>query len=366
MSRPTVLICIDGLDPAYLDAGDTPVLDEIGKSGFSAIGRSMMPSVTNVNNVSIVTGRYPDSHGIGSNYRLVRETSEEIYMESAEYIQSETIFERAASRGLTSILVTAKDKLRTLLGEGATVAVSSERPPDELVDSVGRPPGIYTVDVNAWVIGAATWLMSQHPADIVYISTTDYAMHTYAPEEPEARRHTRLLDSALGRLADTHPDATVLVTADHGMSRKSRMVDIRDALAVHGIVANPVPIIKDRYVVHHSNLGGCIYIYLESGDVEAAVEALRDIPGVEEALTREQAAQDLRLPHDRIGDVVVTGEPDVVFGDAQQVALPRGLRSHGSAHERRVPIIGYNGDFDGFTFEENRDIGRYVFERALA
>ena len=39
------------------------------------------------------------------------------------------------------------------------------------------------------------------------------------------------------------------------------------------------------------------------------------------------------------------------------------LRSHGSLYERDVPIIGYGSDFDGFEFRENRDIGRYVFQR---
>ena len=81
---------------------------------------------------------------------------------------------------------------------------------------------------------------------------------------------------------------------------------------------------------------------------------------------RDQAVKELRLHHDRIGDVVVTADSDAVFGDTSQVQLPPRLRSHASAHERDVPLFGYNGDFDGFAFEENRDLGRYVFEHVLA
>ena len=73
-----------------------------------------------------------------------------------------------------------------------------------------------------------------------------------------------------------------------------------------------------------------------------------------------------RLCGERIGDIVVTGEQDVVFGDSAEVEIPPNLRTHGSTHEGPVPLIGYNGDFAGFSFEENRDIGRYVFERVLA
>ena len=369
MPKTTVLICIDGLDPEYLDACDVPNLRRLGHEGFLKIGQSMMPSVTNVNNVSLVTASYPEVHGISSNYRLVRESGDEVYMESGEYILAETLFQRATSQGRTSILVTSKDKLRTLLADGVTVTVSSEQPPRWVVEGVGPPPQIYSLEVNGWVIRAASYIMSRQPADVVYITTTDYAMHTYAPNEPESQQHMTILDDAIGELLSAHPDVTLLLTADHGMSAKSRMVDLREALARYGIAANPVPIIKDRYVVHHSNLGGCMFVYLESDPPEVvsrAVEILQETPGVEEALTREDGAARFKLHYDRIGDIVVTGEPDVVFGDPSEVDLPPRLRSHASAHERRIPLMGYNGDFEGFSFEENRDLGRYVFERVLA
>ena len=376
--RTTVVICIDGFDPEYLDACEIPNLRELGRRGFLKLGRCMMPSVTNVNNVSLVTASYPETHGISSNYRLVRETGEEIYMESSEYILAETLFQRAQRQDKKSILVTSKDKLRTLLSAGATVTVSSERAPGPLVGAIGEPPEIYSLEVNGWVIRAGSHLMSQHPADLVYITTTDYAMHTYAPDEPESRRHMTILDDAIGDLVEAHPDVTLLVTADHGMSPKTSMVDLPGTLARYGIKANAVPIIKDRYVVHHSNLGGCMFIYLDSGDsresgepggqdgIAEATRVLQATPGVEEALTREEAVERYRLHYERIGDIVVTGAPDVVFGDPASVEMPPRLRSHASAHERSIPLIGYNGDFEGFSFEENRDIGRYVFERVLS
>ena len=368
MPNTTVVIRIDGFDPEYLEACETPNMRRLGGKGFLKTGLSMMPSVTNVNNVSLVTARYPEVHGICSNYRLVRETGGEIYMESGDYILAETMFQRAHQRGNTSILVTSKDKLRTLLGGGATVAVSSERPPEWVVEGVGPPPAVYSLEVNGWVIKAGSYIMSRRPADLVYITTTDYAMHTYGPDEPESQMHMSILDDAIGGLVETHPNVTLLMTADHGMSAKSRMVDLKDALAKYGIRATAVPIIKDRYVVHHSNLGGCMFIYLESPEADGTDEALkvlRETAGVQEALAREESATKFRLHYDRIGDILVTGEADVVFGDQSEVEMPPGLRSHASVHERGVPIMGYNGEFGGFTFEENRDVGRYVFERVL-
>ena len=372
--RTTVIITIDGLDPQYLAVCEAPNLRELGRRGFHKTGKCMMPSVTNVNNVSIVTGQYPSEHGISSNYRLVRETGEGIYMESGDYILSETFFQRARRLGARTILSTSKDKLRTLLSEGADLAISSERAPDWAVESVGPPPPIYSLEVNGWTIRAAGHAMKLEPADIVYISTTDFAMHTYAPDEPESQLHVKILDDAIGELVESHPDVTLFITADHGMSPKTRMVDLSDVLKRQGISAESAPIIKDRYVVHHNNLGGCMFIYFDqdqSARIDDAIQALMDTDGVERVYTRQEAAAELRLNYDRIGDLVVTGDAETVFGPSEiedawhDTGAGRGLRSHASAHEQDIPIIGYNGNFDGFDFNENRDLGRYVFERVL-
>ena len=364
MPNPTVIICVDGLDPDYLDACEMPVLKGLAAGGIFKQGRSMMPSVTNVNNVSLVTASYPESHGICSNYWVEQESGEGTYMESNSFVLIETMFQRATAQRKNSILVTSKDKLRTLLGD-ATITVSSERPPGWVVDAMGPPPEIYSLEVNAWVIRAGSFVMERRPWDIAYITTTDYAMHTYAPDEPQSARHLAMLDEAIGELVQAHPAATLLLTADHGMNSKSRLVDLKDELARRGIESRPEPVIKDRYVVHHQNLGGCMFVYLDTRDVAEAVKVLRETRGVEEALPREEAAQLLRLNAERIADIVVTGAADVVFGDASEVDRPAGLRSHGSHHERAVPIIGHNGDFRDFLFQENRDVGRYVFEKVL-
>ncbi len=366
MDGPTIIICIDGFDPEYLEAADMPNLRDIGRKGFLTTGKSMMPSVTNVNNVSLVTASYPSEHGICSNYRWDRETGEGFYVEAAEYIRSQTMFRRADELGMTSIVVTAKDKLRTLVGVDATMAVSSERAPDWIAAAVGDPPEIYSLEVNGWVIDVGNFLMKERPVDIAYLTTTDFAMHMNPPDHPDALRHMAILDDAIGRLAADHPDAAILVTADHGMNAKTELVDLKAVLSARGIESNPVAIIKDRYVLHHSNLGGCMYVYLEPARVPEAIEVLRDTPGVDDAMTREEAAAGFDLRPDSIGDIVVTAGAHVVFGDADEVSLPEGLRSHGSVHERDIPIVGYNGDFEGFEFRENRDAGRYVFERVLA
>jgi len=216
------------------------------------------------------------------------------------------------------------------------------------------------------VVNAAQYILGREQFDLAYVTTTDYAMHTFSPGEPESLRHIEILDEAIGKLVESIPQIQVLITADHGMSAKDKMIHLPEVLAAHGINGQAVPIIKDMYTAHHSNLGGCIYVYLEPEDVDRAVEVLKQVDGVEYALPRQEAARRFRLMPGRIGDVMVLGSPGVVFGDPQEVDLPAALRSHGSLHEERVPVIGYGGSFGGFQFRENVDLGRYVFQHVLA
>ena len=365
MDQTTIIVMVDGLDPEYLECCPTPRIRELAGAGFMLEAKAMMPTVTNVNNVSLITASYPKEHGITSNYWLNQEDASEHYMESAEYVETQTMFQRAEAMGARSLLVTAKDKLRRLLSAGTTLNVSSEQPPDWVASGVGEPPPIYSIEVNQWVMQAANYILEREKFDLVYLTTTDFAMHTYSPKHPESARHLSLLDEAIGKIMDTVPDARILITADHGMSSKTKMINLEGVLADKGIHSQAVPIIKDRYTVHHSNLGGCIYIYLDDADTATALDVLNNTEGVDQAFSREEAAERFRLMPQRIGDIMALGAESVVFGDPAQVTMPEELRSHGSLHEERVPIIGCGPGFEGFEFRENRDLGRYVFERVL-
>ena len=68
MAATTILVMIDGLDPEYLEQCPAPNLQRFASEGFHVAAGGMMPSVTNVNNTSMVTGHYPAQHGIVSNY----------------------------------------------------------------------------------------------------------------------------------------------------------------------------------------------------------------------------------------------------------------------------------------------------------
>lgn len=343
MSRKIVIICVDGLGPDYLEAAPTPAIDRMGRDGVFVVGSDVIPSVTNVNNVSVITGTPPARHGITSNYWLDRQTGEEQFMESAAFVLQPTVLERARQRGMTTALLTSKLKLLRLLDAGADYAVAAEDPDADLRAAIGDPPGIYSPGINPWLFQALAEVLRRRDPDVVYCSTTDGVMHKNPPESEQSCEHLSRLDAILGRIVDENPGREFYLTADHGMSAKTRGVDLERVLAAAGIEARALPIIKDRYVAHHQNLGGASYVYLERPEaVGEALAALRQCGGVDEVYSRDEAAATFELMPDRIGDAFVLGSRETVFGSFDAVEVEVRLRSHGSRHESAVPIISYN------------------------
>ena len=340
--RTRLIICLDGIGPEYLAASHTPAFAELGRRGWFTIGQGAMPSVTNVNNASIVTGGPPALHGITANYYFDRAAGRSVYMESADFVLAPTMFEKAVRHGKRSAVITAKDKLRTLIARGAGEVISAESPPTWLADSVGAPPPILSVEVNHWLFRAAVALCRARPPDLLYLTLTDYAQHKFAPEAEESQVNMATLDSLLADLLNTGPEFTVVAAADHGMRAKTRGLDLGKILAEAGIAADAIPIIKDRYVVHHQNLGGSAYVYLEDmAQLAEAVALLQSEPGVESVWEREAAATEFQLHRDRIGDLFVLASEETVFGSLPSAREEVSVRSHGCRHTRPIPIIGY-------------------------
>ena len=211
-----VAICLDGCEPAYLDVaigkGLMPNLARMRETGTDRLAHSVIPSFTNPNNLSIATGRPPAVHGICGNYLIDPDTGEEVMMNDVRFLRAPTIFSQFYEAGSRVAMVTAKDKLRALLGAGLkfdedrAVAFSSERSGettkaehgiDNASDWLGMPvPEVYSAELSEFVFAAGVKLLKEFRPDVMYLSTTDYIQHKYAPEQQGALdflRHVRPL-----------------------------------------------------------------------------------------------------------------------------------------------------------------------------
>ena len=364
-----VIGMIDGFGLDYMDAQPMPSLQSMEALGAKHDVKAIMPTVTNVNNVSISCGVLPSEHGLTGNSYFNEGTGEADYMESAAFLLRPTLSERAARCGVKSALLTCKKKTINLLAKDAEIAIAAEEPPPGFVARYGEPGNIYSREINYWLWKVAGDLLATRPdLGVVYVHTTDYPMHMWAPDREESQEHLAMLDRLIGEAADTAPDAAFFLTADHGMNYKKRCWDLDKALGARGTqVRFALSAEKDRYVTHHRTFGGTAYVWLNrADDAPAVTQRLLGLDGVERVIPREEAAREFGLMPSRIGELVVLGDQDTVFGElpGETEALEPSYRSHGSLYESDVPIVIYNykGELPpAASFGRNADAASFLF-----
>ncbi|MEZ2330228.1 phosphonoacetate hydrolase [Mesorhizobium sp. RCC_202] len=367
---PAIAICLDGCEPAYLDeaikAGLMPALVRIKEKGTVRFAHSVIPSFTNPNNLSIATGRPPSVHGICGNYLYERETGKEVMMNDPRFLRAPTIFQAFYDAGAKVAVVTAKDKLRALLGkglafdEGRALCFSAEKSDtttkaEHGIDNASKHfglavPEVYSAELSEFVFAAGVQLLKEFRPDIMYLTTTDYVQHKYAPGVPQANAFYEMFDKYLTELDAL--GAAIVVTADHGMKPKHHADGSPNVVYVQDLLdewlgkdaARVILPITDPYVVHHGALGSFATAYLPKGADQADIMArLAKIEGIMLVVDSPTACERFELPADRIGDIVLISTENKTIGTSEHrhdlAALNEPLRSHGGLTEQEVPFI---------------------------
>lgn len=367
---PTVVICIDGSEPGYIEkaieAGLAPNMARFMKTGSNLIADCVIPSFTNPNNLSIITGRPPKIHGIAGNFFYDPATGTEVMMNDPKFMRAPTILAGMHDAGYKVAMVTAKDKLRLLLSNGLdystgrAIAFSSEKADkanraengiDHVTDFVGMGvPDVYSADLSEFVFAAGVKLVETFRPDLMYLSTTDYIQHKAAPGSKIANDFYAMIDRYVGKLDSL--GCFIVATADHGMNDKhhadlSPNVLYLEPLFDEWIGAGKARVIlpiTDPYVVHHGALGSFATVYIaDTTQSHDLIERLKRVEGVERAMTKEQACDEFELPPDRLGDLVVISTRHKTLGTSAAKhdlsGLTEPLRSHGGLTEQKVPMI---------------------------
>ena len=368
--QPVVVVCVDGSEPGYIEraveAGRAPWFAKVLKHGTNLVGDCVVPSFTNPNNLSIVTGRPPAVHGISGNYFLDPDTGKEVMMNDPKFLRVETLFPAFQRAGLKIAVVTAKDKLRGLLGKGLELGAgracsfSSEKSDkatlaDNGIENVNAlvgmgVPDVYSAGLSEFVFAAGVKLMERDRPEIMYLSTTDYIQHKHAPGTPVANDFYAMMDGYLAKLDAM--GCTIVVTADHGMNAKFGADGQPDVMYLQDLFdkwlgtdkARVILPITDPYVVHHGALGSYAVVYLPAGaSAQEWAAKVKALPGIEAVLTRDEAAARFELPADRLGDLIVVSTRHKVLGTSASrhdlSGLTEPLRSHGGISEQKVPLI---------------------------
>ena len=368
---PLVVICCDGSEPDYMEMamaeGLMPNLKKMIAKGENTRGLCVIPSFTNPNNLSIVTGSPPAVHGICGNYLIDPVTGLETMMNDPKWLRAPTIFEKFQKAGAKIAVITAKDKLRLLLGkglvfDGTAVAFSSEHADKATLNDNGiegvcamvgmAVPEVYSAELSEFVFAAGVKLLASMKPDLMYLSTTDYVQHKYAPGSKGANSFYKMMDGYLWRL--DAQGAIVVIVADHGMRAKHLpsgepdVIYLQDALDKNfgaGMTKVILPI-TDPYVQHHGALGSFATVYVKGVSVEEASAFIAKQPGIDVVLDRARGCARFELPEDRMGDIIVvsggsTGSKVIGTSRAKHdlSGLNEPLRSHGGLTEQTVPVI---------------------------
>lgn len=364
-AKPIVVICIDGSADEYLDTTMShdrmPNLKQMSKNGYRGMVRGALPSFTNVNNSSIVTGVSPAVHGISGNFFYDESKGQEVMMNSAEYLRAETILAAAANAGRKVAVVTAKEKLRDILSHKMKgIAISAEKANHARKEThgvenverlVGYPtPAIYSAAASLFVLRAGVAFIKKGLADFLYLSLTDYMQHTYSPEKEESLAFYEAMDTEIGKLLQL--EAIVGATADHGMNAKVKSDGTPNVLFVEEMLEEKfgqngfrvICPITDPYVKHHGALGSYVVVHVHNKTkIDEVKNWLSVQPGITEVYDKSTAVRVLEQPEDRIGDLVVLSGRDVVVGRRPGYhdlsALDGTLRSHGGRYEEMVPMV---------------------------
>lgn len=369
-AQPVVVVCVDGSEPGYIEeavkTGNAPFFEKVMANGMNRIAQCVVPSFTNPNNISIVTGRPPEVHGICGNFYYDTENDAEVMMNDPVLLRTPTIFKAFQDAGYKVAVITAKDKLRRLLGNGLTMKAgeacgfSSEMSDQCTIEEHGiegvneltgmAVPDVYSAELSELVFAAGVKIMERDHPELMYLSTTDYIQHKHAPGTPVANDFYIMMDKYLSQLDAM--GCTIMITADHGMNAKHKddgtpnVIFLQDVLdGWYGIGSTRVICpITDPYVVHHGALGSYVTVYLPDGmDRQATLDKIKTLDEIEAALTREEACERFQLPGDRLGDIVIVSGKNKVLGttadrhDLSQLKEP--LRSHGGISEQNVPLM---------------------------
>ncbi len=250
---PVILISIDGFRPDYLDRGLTPTLASLAADGVRADAmKPSFPTLTFPNHYTLVTGLYPDHHGIVNNRMIDPKSGKQFVYKDSDAIADP---EWWAGEPLWVSVEKQGRHAATMFWPGSDVAIEGVRPslwmhfdgtltPDQRVDQLLR-----------WTdLGGA----ARPSFFTLYLEQVDHAGHDDGPDSPEVNAAMREVDTALARLVDglkqrgLFARTNIVIVSDHGMTSTAperqiyldELVNIDDAgLVTGGILAgmNPKP-----------------------------------------------------------------------------------------------------------------------------
>src|SRR5580704_11287724 len=214
-----ILVSLDGFRYDYTRKYAAPNISAMGTRGASAPDGMIpaYPSVTFPNHLTIVTGLYPEHHGIVGNV-FYDPARKQIYSYRDPAAETDGTW-----YGGTPLWVLAEQqgmRAACFFWPGSEADIQGVRPAYYMKYDTKFPNRARVEQVLAWLRSPP----ERRPHFItLYFSDVDSAGHAHGPDSPEVAAAVREVDDEVGRLvagvAKLNLRVDVIVVADHGMAK---------------------------------------------------------------------------------------------------------------------------------------------------
>ena len=369
MMNKVMILVIDGCAPEYITPEFAPNIHRLAEQfGFSKTVMAVVPTVTNVNHASILSGKFPSETGMAGNYYYNPVTGEEGFIEEKGFMKAKTLLQACRKRGLKTAFLTVKGKLLGVYGHAADTGISVQTPDAPLLQKLGipAPPGVSSLESSRWIVEAALAVIKKEDPALVYCTTNDFGFHHFGPEAPEAQLQIRQIDEAVAAIHEADPERQIYITADHGMNQKHHLLDFQQLADEAGLHIFCLAPLKDRYKENHVyQEGGILYLFLKKPEEkDALLDLVRSRPEIEAVMTNKEAAEQMHLPLQGIGDYVIFTAPDCAFGElgGTTALVTDASRTHGSLYEQEVPLLAIHPAAPAEAYQYSKDIAAVLFK----
>jgi predicted AlkP superfamily pyrophosphatase or phosphodiesterase len=221
-SKPyVVLVSLDGFRHDYVKKYSAPNIAAMATRGASAPD-GMIPSYTSTtfpNHLALITGLYPEHHGIVANIFYDPERQQRY-----TYADKAAVLDGSWYGGVPLWSLAEKNQMRAAcyFWPGSEAEVAGKRPSYYLAFDPTVPNDQRIDQVLAWLRLPA----AQRPHFItLYMAEVDGAGHEYGPDSAETADAVKFLDEKVGKLIAglnaLHLPIDLIVLADHGMETTS-------------------------------------------------------------------------------------------------------------------------------------------------
>ncbi|WXG40078.1 MAG: nucleotide pyrophosphatase/phosphodiesterase family protein [Candidatus Freyarchaeum deiterrae] len=307
------LAVLDGCNVNWIKNSKTPFLSQLSNNGVSTMScQTVFPSATYTGHASIITGTYPEEHGIVGNLFYDREAKEsrnfDFYDPNAS-IEAATIFEEASSAGL----------------ETAAIAEPVTKGAKHIV-SKNYIQSFPVLTQNSKVLEESIKLIKKEKPDLIVANYTavDSIGETYGPNSKETIKIVEDVDKALKKIFEVYhsqgQEVCMIVSADHGMTDGKRQIQLNKLLRQKNLDAITL-------ATHRTS-----HVYINTPEQKHQIyEFLTETKGIQEVMESERISE-LKLLHPRSGDLVVTAEKGYELGDMKTEG------SHGGITEEEITV----------------------------